>query len=877
MLTLLQTKISVPKMPANRGTIFRTRLVDQIQHAHEARVVLICAPAGYGKTTLVTQSLDRLPRSETIAWLSLDIRDNDPNRFVAYLFAAVQQAMERVDGSNKSPTGQLRAESPSNMLDRLINQLTLAEQCVVLVIEDLHRVDNPVVLNLLTYLIDFMPASLRLIVTTRTEPGFPLSRLRAYGELLEIRIDEIGFTPDETAQFLQQNASERLSNDLVQRIQIRTDGWPFALHTLRSLMPGDSATERLRVLEGFIGSHRDVADYLLDEVLRQQSPDRRAFLLCTSILSRLNGRLCDALTGESDGRSTLLELQRDGLLMFELDDQRHWYRYHHLLAELLTAQLEQELGIEGVRDLHRKASDYFLAEGTLEEATEHALLAEDWNHCISMIKRVGYDPIGQRRMQTFRRWLEALPPELLQADPMLSYWYGRSLYTMSQPDMARAHLQRAERIWSAMGQVDHLGDLLMASAWSAILAGNFEEAVTQSEKSVELNRSGSAWSFSGSIYSHSVALSRVGKTRDALANLEKLGADHPQVNLIPIERGHILAMLGRFDEAIQEFGRGVVADNPTKLVLRGHIWWAEIEFARNRIEQAELHLRRAEELSNLTEAPPFFPSLQIAKARLLWSKGAREMAFAQLGIAHRNAISAGSESDILELEAIRSGFWLESDQLSPVAEWCSQLPGSAKADRGYRHLQTHLVVARLHAASGGVVAAIALLEELLEVALADGRLVDAGRILIQLATVWHQSGESNQATGALVRAIGMLNESRHLRAFVDEGASIAPILRKLSDTGGLDKYREYIEELIRFTPLEADSPSVSIGGQGEQLSGREREVLRLVSLGLANKEIADQLFISVPTVKRHLSTIFEKLDVKSRTQAVSIARDLNLF
>ena len=445
---LLETKLHVPRR--RRGLVERPRLIERLNHGTESALTLVSAPAGFGKTTLLTEWLATVTaRGHTVAWLSLDQRDNDPALFWSYLVVAVKTA---ADGVGEAAFSLLQSPQPSieAVLGTLLNDLSAISNDVVLVLDDYHLIDASDIHLGTAFLLEHLPPQVHLVITGRADPALPLARLRARGELVEIRAADLRFTPDEAAVYLNGVMGLSLTPQDVATLEGRTEGWIAALQLAALSMQGRE--DIAGFIAGFAGDDRYIVDFLAEEVLQRQPDQVRSFLLQTSILSRFSGPLCDAVTGQDGGQAMLEALDRGNLFLVPLDDRRRWYRYHHLFADVLRARLLDEQP-DLVPELHRRASHWYGQHGEPSEAIGHAMAGQDFERAADLVELAV--PVTQRHRQevTLHRWLEALPKELLRVRPVLSNAYAGSLLVRGEVEGVEAHLQDAERWWTRQQRI----------------------------------------------------------------------------------------------------------------------------------------------------------------------------------------------------------------------------------------------------------------------------------------------------------------------------------------------------------------------------------------------------------------------------------------
>nr|MBA2556760.1 helix-turn-helix transcriptional regulator [Chloroflexota bacterium] len=437
---LLETKLYAPR--PRRGVVHRPRLSERLDRGTESKLTLISAPAGFGKTTLVAEWLGASPAGERpSAWLSLDPSDNEPTTFWTYLVRALRTVAPEVGASALS---LLQGPTPSSevVLATFLNEINAVPNDVVLVLDDYHTIDGQDIQEGMAFLLEHMPPQMHVVITTRADPTLPLARLRARGELVELRAADLRFSSDEAAAYLNEAMGLDLEVRDLAALGERTEGWIAALQLAALSMQGrDDVTG---FIAGFAGDDRYIVDYLVEEVLQRQPEAVRSFLLQTSILDRLNGALCDEVTAQAGGKSMLESLDRGNLFLIPLDDRRRWYRYHHLFADVLRARLQDEQP-DVVPSLHRRASEWFERNGEPPEAIRHALASMDWERAAGLIELAIPAVRRARQEATMRRWLEALPDELLAVRPVLSAHYAGALLVDGRLEGAVGRLRDAER------------------------------------------------------------------------------------------------------------------------------------------------------------------------------------------------------------------------------------------------------------------------------------------------------------------------------------------------------------------------------------------------------------------------------------------------
>jgi LuxR family maltose regulon positive regulatory protein len=417
---LLSTKLFIP--PTRLKLVSRPRLVERIDQGLHGKLTLISAPAGFGKTTLVSEWVEQTRLNDKtehkIAWVSLDDSDNDPVRFLNYITAALRQLKGTDTDLGEQAQGMLNSPQPPTnaILTSLINDIAAISEKIILILDDYHLVPSSPANNVLTFLLENLPPNLHLVIVTREDPQLPLARLRASSKLNELRAADLRFTTIEAVEFLNQVMGLALSSEDIKTLETRTEGWIAGLQLAAITMQGREDTTSL--IESFSGSHRLVLDYLIEEILEQQSESIQNFLLKTAVLDRLTGSLCDALTGMENSQDTLEELEHTNLFIIPLDEERHWYRYHHLFADLLLQRLNQTQP-DQILVLHHSASEWYEKEGIIDKAIDHSLRSGDFIRAVELLQDHVDTLWARGEHVNLRRWLNKLPSELVLSTPQI--------------------------------------------------------------------------------------------------------------------------------------------------------------------------------------------------------------------------------------------------------------------------------------------------------------------------------------------------------------------------------------------------------------------------------------------------------------------------
>ena len=619
---LLETKLYIPRL--RRGLVTRPRLSERLSRSGESKLTLVSAPAGFGKTTLLAEWLAASPANERpTAWLSLDPSDNQAASFWPYLIAALRTVVPEVGTAALSLLGSPK-EPIAAVLATLLNELSALPSDVVLVLDDYHVIDAHDVQDGMSFLLEHLPPRLHLVITTRADPALPLARLRARGELVEIRAADLRFMPEEAAAYLNQVMGLDLGASEVVALEARTEGWIAALQLAALSIQGRDDVAGF--IAGFAGDDRYIVDYLVEEVLRRQPEEVRSFLLDTSILDRLTGLLCDAVTGHEGGKAMLEALDRGNLFLVPLDDRRRWYRYHQLFADVLRARLLDEQP-DRVPELHRRASHWYEHDGDRSEAIRHAMAGEDFERAADLIELAIPSMSQGRQEATLRRWLNALPGDLFEARPVLAVGWVAMRLVSGEIEGVEERLRQAER-WLEPGPqapegstgrstdmivVDEAafrrlpGSIAMYRTALALAFGDVAGTITHAQRVLDvigeddhLERGGAA-GFLGLAYWTRGDLDAAHRSwTEAAASLENAGHVSDAIGC-SIALADIRIAQGRLHEAMQAYERGITlaAQQPAPS-LRGvpdmHVGMSELFRERNDLARATQHLLSSEDL-----------------------------------------------------------------------------------------------------------------------------------------------------------------------------------------------------------------------------------------------------------------------------------------
>jgi LuxR family maltose regulon positive regulatory protein len=881
----------------------RPRLTEKLEWEPGRRLTLLSAPAGFGKTTLLNEWFGgRADGGRPVAWVSLDEGDNDPVRFLSYLVAALR--MTGADGFGEGVLAALRSPEPPRMeavLGALVNELSALPGEISIILDDYHLIDSEGVHRIVSFLLERLPEGAQLVISGRVDPPLPLARLRARGQMAELHASDLRFTPEEAAAFLGDAMDLDLSADDVAALEGVTEGWIAALQLAALSMRGRKDASGF--IRSFSGSHRDVFDFLAEEVLERQPERVQSFLLDTSILGSLSGPLCDALTGRDDGQRTLEGLDRENLLVVPLDDQRHWYRYHHLFAEFLRSRLKREHP-EQVATLHLKASEWYEENALGVEAVRHALSAGDHERAARLMAR----GIGQTwyrgEVVTLLNWLSKLPEKTMRDRPLLLVWYAATLMLVGRLDGVGSLLREAERVIGSAprGQEPQQGadggDRRYLWATAAAVRSQHSRLQGDSQGAVEQARQALGVLPEDNLNPRPFVAIALAQAYEAAGDLEAaitafaeagaLGraAGHDYVALSAMaSEAHLQLACGRLREANGVLRRALelAAERGAELLpAMGsvRIGLGELLYEWDDLDAAARHLTEGVELTGRTGDFEILMWGYIALSQVRLARGDTDGALVVAREAERVAQSSGADHAIVDAAIWKARLHLASGDLASASSEWERAAGVGEVRRYSRELE-RLVLARLLVARDEPGEALGQLAPLQETARAAGRKIE---VLALQALALRAKGERERAVGTLAEALVLAEPEGYVRTFVDEGPQMAELLSAVLEArqrGRLEPLRRvpahYLRKLLTALERDASGAEMSAAGLPEPLSERELEVLQLIAAGKTNRQIASELFVSVGTVKTHINNAYRKLDAHSRTQALARARELDLI
>jgi LuxR family maltose regulon positive regulatory protein len=858
-------------------------LIERLQEGLNYNLVLISAPAGFGKTTLLSEWIRHSKPHISTAWISLDEGDNDPVRFWDYFIAALKTLQPDIGEKILPSLHSSQPPSTEPMLHALINDLSGIAGDFVVVLDDYHLIESQQIHDGITYLLEHIPVQLHVVISSRADPPLPLAFFRGRGTMLEIGADDLRFTLDEVATLFEELTIPGLSSKDVATLNERTEGWAVGLKMAALSMKGQKDISRF--IAAFTGSQRYVMDYLMEEVLQKQTQEVRDFLMKTSVLERLSGPLCDAITQHQDSSDILLKLERGHLFIVPLDESRHWYRYEHLFADLLRHQLVVMFGVGIITELHQQASQWYEDNHFRDEAIEHALAAQDWDRAATLIRNAKKKDRGE--FVTLINWVRQLPEEVLYNDMELCKQYCAALITDRQSDAADVVVNRMEQMVRSDDTILQ-GHIAAYRCGIESFRGNYARAWELAEIALSLlpqDYGEPRWvalHFLGCIQYHRGFLKEAETLfTEAYHGIMSKDKDNQEASSPLSLLGLVNIELGKLKKAADYCRQASGMAKLMPHVARAPNFLAFILYEWNDLEAAALYNRQALELARLSRNMEAITWSYYELAHISLVQGDERGAMEYLEKADRtvpDALPYWAHPWQVNFHTLCA---LLQNNLVDAARWgaaFSEAP--TQGQTSYIHISSHLLAyipIRLLIAQGNKTEAAKQLQVMYDRAVQTG----AQYLMIRYRVYQALAADNEEsALEFLSEALTMAEPEGYIRTFIDEGELLKPLLEKALSQGITP---EYTRKLLAIIEAEERQKRKMKKGDGASspyqslLSERELEVLRLMAEGLSNQQIADRLIISLSTVKNHVHNILEKLNVQGRTQAVTQARELEII
>ncbi len=912
-ISLLQTKLFAPLVPPE--LVSRPRLIERFEAGLHRKLTLVSAPAGFGKTTLLTEwahrhredSQSQLP----VGWVSLDKDDNDPSRYWTYFISALQTIYPDL---GQSLTAMIQSPQPppvESFLTSLINEITEKTEPFLLILDDYHIIENKAVHHAMTFLLENMPPQMHLVIASRTNPTLPLARLRGRGQLNEFSAGDLRFNFNEIETFFNEVMHLGLSDEGVKALEDRTEGWVASLQMAAISMKGHNDIPKF--IDSFSGSQRYVLDYLTEEVFSRQPSDVQSFLLETSVLDRLTAPLCDAVTKRNDAVEKLDYLETANLFLVPLDEERSWFRYHHLFADLLRNQLNR-LQPDLPPLLHHRASQWFEHEGLTAEAVDHSLAAGDLERAANLIEAIAVPMITvESKVSTIPRWLAKLPDELITTRPWLCIALASARMAVGRLDDVEPLLQSVENLLSttkveetseALADRTRIRSVAMALRVSASTQGDIDIRRTLEPCLEAFEKLPDDETFARSLIALNlgVAYAMRGEVNTATRFLNEtftLGqaTGNPYLALIAMGcLAEIQAKQGLLHQAAETnrhaLRLGVEwsdSEDPLSATSYAHISLAQILYQWNELDEAVQHFTRGIQLSEQCGTALimqfFYPGLAMMEEFQRKTNAMSEfhdLAKRIVDTPHNAFLSRLSD-------AWQARLSLGRGDIEATQRWatCHEIDLNVHNPPDLWQEFSYLTLARLYIARGKADEIDELLEKMRRKAETEGRMASVIEIMVLQSISLKTQGRIDQSLETLKGVLALAEPEGYIRVFLDEGHSMKELLCQVASFGIAPEYVKKLLDAFEGSALTRhDESSIEPGlttydsldpKQSNTLSMRELEVLRLMANGASGKDVAGDLFISVGTARKHMVNIYRKLNVHKKTSAVTRAQKLGLI
>jgi LuxR family maltose regulon positive regulatory protein len=889
-LQLINTKLNIPKLRS--GIVSRENLLARLSEGISTKLTLISAPTGYGKTTLVLDWLVHSGSGYPVAWVSLDEAENDPIQFLSYVISALEKIQEDVGQDIRAILQGSQEFQIQTILSVLINDIDLIGEDFILILDDFHVIENSEVNKTLNFLIDHLPPKMHIVILTRADPALPLARLRANGDLVEIRARDLAFGVDEADEFLNTSMQLDLLEKEIKILMGRTEGWIAGLQLAAlSLQGREDVSQKIST---FGGRTEYIVDYLIEEVLNQQSEEVGQFLLRTSILKQLNGSLCNALTGQTGGDTTLKKLDQANLFVTAVDNESRWYRYHHLFSDLLRYQLRAQEGETRVLDLHRRAARWFEQHAQVDDALFHYLAARDTPSAASLVAAHAKLAFRRGEIHSAKKWLEALPEESIRANPRLCLDMA---WICAVRDDYKPLVKFVAAVEAALPGSDYenepnfLGEWVALQAYSSFLLGEAQTALTLGRQALDQLPSQSAF-VRGVINILLVDIyttTDFGEVSQAVACGQEamtasLSSSNITTSLYAADRlARALVLQGEYQAAVAVFLQALElvrqrgqAYAPILEIL--DLKYAGVLYELNRLAEAEQLIREGLSLSQKFGAPysEVMCRLLLRQAQLaqnntadsidpLVTDEAIDALMLELSSQHHRPPAMD------EFEAYRAQLWVKEKQLARAERWAQNAGLTLRDEPSCGNIAGYLALAHTHLASGKLLPELlTLLEKMHQLASRKGHVQQIIQIGLLRTMSLDKLDQFQDAQSTLEECLVLAEPTGMTRTFLDHGSPLTRLLRRA-------KHPYATKLLAASEPGILVGPAPTPGEPTETLTEREIEVLRLYAAGLTNPEIARRLFVSQNTVKWYAKNIYLKLDVHSRAEALARAYELDLL
>jgi LuxR family maltose regulon positive regulatory protein len=886
-IPILSTKLYIPEITDKH--VKREELFKKLQRSCDMsrHLTLVCAPAGYGKTTLVLEFLSSV--KVPCAWISLDEGDNDINRFLTYLVMAIKKAGVEIGDEVLYLVSDFNFNSVNSILTQIINSISEFKEKVILILDDFHLIKSNEVNNLIKFLLENQPGNLQMIITSREDPQFPLSRLRVHDRITEIRMGELCFSSSESNEFYNNIMDVKVSSEAIDKIISLTEGWIAGMQLAGLLFKGLKEEQVEEFIDRFNGTHSYIIDYLVEEVLNNQPPEVKEFLCKTSILERMNGELCDELTGKSNGRNMLVQLEKANLFLIPLDSYRDWYRYHHLFADSLKIELSEE----EEKDLYKKASLWTMKKGFYYEAVNYAFKSGDLKLALKMVEDCTENVFKNAQLGSLVKWLEQLPNEMIIGSEILAVRKSIAYFAAGKVKEAVEHLYSLGESFAKSTSPHNKGLVFSIKALLASHSG--KDAEEFAKASLELLEPWDQIARTSMLNTLGKAQYFKGRTEEAVNTFKhafetgyKMGYTLI-TTLALMNYGICLNTIGKSDEAFivfKDYMEGMIKKFGKPLTIIGIIYiaLAELHYERDEIDEAKSYMEEGIQLCSSISYNWLVSG--VIHANIMFANGDKENSINTLRNELSKSPTAGMQGTVSSTAGTLIHQLLRVGKLVEAEKYADIIRGYAEDKDSTGWEDAAVAYARLLLYLGNRDKAKELLLASEEVMLSSKRAKSLITVYILLAEVHFKKGLNKEAAEYLSKAVEYAAQGKFLRVFLDEEPLILEVLKSIEITKG-DKVSEFMNKLLMKCSIGQEEHSQQTAQVrpknnillefGEKLSKREREILTLIAEGKSNNEISKELFISANTTQWHISHIYSKLGVKSRTQAILKSKEIGIL